>query len=448
MNQRWRHDRVRSSPSDPVSLEDTSVSDASNCTEEDEEEGTFLVTYSSGTPSTLVEEEHLPCPCRWLYLVCVTVPMLLLDFLRLCVFVILLAPAFASFCWFYFTCDRQVVPYNTSLDASRRHTLDLYGGTSHSHSPATGDKPVLLFFTGGAWVIGYKMWGAFLARVLTAMGVIVVVPDYRNYPQAAVPGMVDDVRDAIQWTLDHIHEYGGNPQHVLLAGQSAGGHLASVVLLQKALQIARHGHVDGFQPQQLLGVCSISAPLSVQAMATTFQNHGLTRDFVHSLFGAEGTDATIAMEANDPQHLLEQLQQYLLVPQDPSRQFTLHNTTLSLNQLLPRMCIFHGTADRTVPCQVSEQFATSLRQGGLIGVEYIAYQDWSHTDPILEAIIMADHQFHTDLYQRLYQWIQNSSNYCPPSTTMMPDKLDETMPECQPLCPAPLVKAARFCNPF
>jgi prenylcysteine alpha-carboxyl methylesterase len=208
--------------------------------------------------------------------------------------------------------------------------------------------------------------------------------DYRNYPQATVPAMVDDVRDAIQWTLDHIHEHGGNPHHVLLAGQLAGGHLASVVLLQKALQMARQGRVDGFQPQQLVGFCSISAPLNVQVMTTTFQKHGLSRSFVQALFGVTGPTATISMDDYDPQRLVEQLQS------------TVDNTPVSLNQILPRMSIFHGTADRTVPCSVSEQFGASLREAGLEAVEYVAYQDWSHTDPILEAIMTAD------LYQRLY----------------------------------------------
>ncbi len=37
--------------------------------------------------------------------------------------------------------------------------------------------------TGGAWTIGYKAWGAILARRLSERGMLVVCLDYRNYPQ-------------------------------------------------------------------------------------------------------------------------------------------------------------------------------------------------------------------------------------------------------------------------
>ena len=36
---------------------------------------------------------------------------------------------------------------------------------------------------GGAWTIGYKAWGALLARRLSQQGVLVACLDYRNFPQ-------------------------------------------------------------------------------------------------------------------------------------------------------------------------------------------------------------------------------------------------------------------------
>lgn len=38
--------------------------------------------------------------------------------------------------------------------------------------------------TGGAWIVGYKAWGALLAQRLSQQGVIVACIDYRNFPQA------------------------------------------------------------------------------------------------------------------------------------------------------------------------------------------------------------------------------------------------------------------------
>jgi len=138
-----------------------------------------------------------------------------------------------------------------------RQTLDVYTAVPSSSASASNEsekkkgwegqrllqkeeepellRPVLVFFSGGAWIIGYKMWAALLARCLTACGVVVVVPDYRNYPVATVPDMVDDVELALKWTREHIREYGGDPNRVVLAGQSAGGHLVMTALLRQQL---------------------------------------------------------------------------------------------------------------------------------------------------------------------------------------------------------------------
>ena len=141
---------------------------------------------------------------RIIYWSTCTLPVLLYDALRLAMFVLFLAPAFASFFYYYVTADRRVLRYKESK--SMRHVADVYGATVCTKKDPNR-KPVLIFFTGGAWVIGYKMWGAFLAKVFAAMGVLVVVPDYPNYPLATVPQMVQDAEAAIQWTLYEIGTY-------------------------------------------------------------------------------------------------------------------------------------------------------------------------------------------------------------------------------------------------
>ena len=73
-------------------------------------------------------------------------------------------------------------------------------------------EPVVLFLTGGAWIIGYKMWGTLLARTLVPFGIMVVIPDYRNYPVGTVVEMEHDVRTAIQWAFNHCGEYLQNYQ--------------------------------------------------------------------------------------------------------------------------------------------------------------------------------------------------------------------------------------------
>lgn len=62
-----------------------------------------------------------------------------------------------------------------------RNLLDVY--VPYRHWFNNGPVPVLVFITGGAYIIGYKAWGALLARRLSRMGVLVVCLDYRNFPQ-------------------------------------------------------------------------------------------------------------------------------------------------------------------------------------------------------------------------------------------------------------------------
>ncbi|CAI7783238.1 unnamed protein product [Closterium sp. NIES-53] len=114
------------------------------------------------------------------------------------------------------------------------HRLDIFVPASPSPRP----RPVVIFITGGAWIIGYKAWGTLLAQALEERGVIVASIDYRNFPQATVSGMLDDVTRGIGWVLQNIHRYGGDPSRVHLAGQSAGAHLSSVAIIRQALMRA------------------------------------------------------------------------------------------------------------------------------------------------------------------------------------------------------------------
>ena len=51
--------------------------------------------------------------------------------------------------------------------------------------------------------------------------------------QGSVMDMTDDISTGIAWALSHASKYGGDPNSLYLMGQSAGGHLAALTLLQK-----------------------------------------------------------------------------------------------------------------------------------------------------------------------------------------------------------------------
>ncbi|ORC88081.1 uncharacterized protein TM35_000181380 [Trypanosoma theileri] len=94
--------------------------------------------------------------------------------------------------------------------------------------------PIVISINGGAWIIGSNLWSFLIARLLAARGYIVFCPDYRNFPQTDMEGMVLDVSDAIRWVLQNAERYSGDLDDVTLVGQSAGAHLTMMSLISQA----------------------------------------------------------------------------------------------------------------------------------------------------------------------------------------------------------------------
>jgi acetyl esterase/lipase len=106
--------------------------------------------------------------------------------------------------------------------------LDLY--RRREDPPARA--PVFLYVHGGGWMIGHKgQQGRLTLHELAAAGWIGVSIEYRLSPRATFPDHLHDVKRAIAWVKQHIAEYGGDPEFVVIGGGSAGAHLASLAAL-------------------------------------------------------------------------------------------------------------------------------------------------------------------------------------------------------------------------
>lgn len=360
------------------------------------------------------------------------VPTFLVRFLRLLSFVMFLLPAFVVFVWYYVIAGDRVAVYYGKKNKARdpifsRHILDIYG--SRSPSPSGDEKkPVVIFVTGGAWIIGYRMWGCLLGRALAPFGVIVVIPDYTNFPKANIEGMVEDVDRSIQWTFDNIHKYGGDQSRVVLVGQSAGAHIGGVVVALKALDHIRRDYRNletTYTPQQLRGFISTSSPSNLVTMRPVFHNHGLSESVQRSIFGGTAVDNEV-FEKWSPFHIIEKCQT---------------KCEGNLGDFFPKICIVHGTADKTVPVSEAYAFEKLLKR---LGVQHTSriYEGWSHTDPILEAPMRGNHKYHRDVLDLVRQWTGEDR------TKVFPTNFDENHPHLGPICPSLLVQAARKCNPF
>jgi len=188
-----------------------------------------------------------------------------------------------------------------------------------------------------------------------------------------------------------------------------------------------------YSPQQLKGFISTSSPSNLVTMRPVFHNHGLSESVQRSIFGGmSGSQKDCAAVDNEvfekwsPFHIIEECGT---------------NCEGNLGDIFPKVCIVHGTSDKTVPVGEAYVFEKLLEK---LGVQHTSriYEGWSHTDPILEAPMMGNHQYHRDVHDLVRQWT------CEDQTKDFSANFDENHPHLRPICPSLLVQAARKCNPF
>lgn len=116
----------------------------------------------------------------------------------------------------------QITPNITYAVASNVELkLDLY-------LPRGERKPVptLVYFHGGGWVEGRKENAALLLMPYLALGWAVVNVEYRLGRVAPAPAALEDSRCALRWVQKMAAQYKFDPAALVVAGDSAGGHLA------------------------------------------------------------------------------------------------------------------------------------------------------------------------------------------------------------------------------
>ncbi len=97
-----------------------------------------------------------------------------------------------------------------------RQKLDVYAPEGASN------LPVMVFVHGGGFVRGDKGGAANIGRWFARHGVVTVTLNYRFAPESTWPSGAKDVALALEWIKANIAGLGGNPEHIVLAGNSAG----------------------------------------------------------------------------------------------------------------------------------------------------------------------------------------------------------------------------------
>ena len=120
------------------------------------------------------------------------------------------------------TNDYRMVPNITYLTANNWDAkVDLYLPRA-----AKGPTPTMLFIHGGGWVGGTKEDVVLNLLPYLEMGLAIVNVEYRLARVSLAPAAVEDCRCALRWVISHAKEYNFDTTKLVVAGTSAGGHLA------------------------------------------------------------------------------------------------------------------------------------------------------------------------------------------------------------------------------
>jgi arylformamidase len=116
------------------------------------------------------------------------------------------------------TCQLDM-PYGKGRDEA----LDLF-------LPLRADAPILVFIHGGYWRALDKRDVSFVCPSFVQAGAMVVVPNYSLCPAVTIDEIALQMVRALAWVYRNAPAYGADRDQIVVAGHSAGGHLATMLL--------------------------------------------------------------------------------------------------------------------------------------------------------------------------------------------------------------------------
>jgi acetyl esterase/lipase len=238
-------------------------------------------------------------------------------------------------------------------DGSRRHRLDVY-----RHKGTRATAPVLLQIHGGGWMIGNKdQQGLPLMYHLASQGWVCVAINYRLSPKATWPDHLVDCKRALAWIREHISEYGGDPEYVVVTGGSAGGHLTAMM----GLTANDPQYQPGFE----------DADTTVRAMIPFY-----------GVF-----DWTGSTNKRD-NGLREALERYIVKkPLDEARDVYISASPMfRITEDAPRALIVHGDLDTLAPIEQARAFVDRLRDISRRDVVYVELRGAHHAFEVFNSI--------------------------------------------------------------
>ncbi|HEY8040276.1 MAG TPA: alpha/beta hydrolase [Polyangiaceae bacterium] len=248
-------------------------------------------------------------------------------------------------------CDRRV-EFHREGDVSLR--LDVHRARGHR-----GRGPTLVYVHGGAWILGHReRQGLPLLQHLAARGWVCFSVDYRLSPRATFPDHLIDVKRAVAWVRAHASRYGADPGFLVIAGNSAGAHLASLV----ALTPGDPEYQPGFERDDT----SVAACIGFYGIYDLLDRHrhwphgGMKRLLERHVMKVTREDAPLAYERASP--------------------------VTRVCACAPPFLLVHGACDSLAPVAEARRFHQALRESADAPVAYAELPGAQHAFELFPSV--------------------------------------------------------------
>jgi acetyl esterase len=216
--------------------------------------------------------------------------------------------------------------------------LNLFFFNPAGYKP-TDKRPAIVFFFGGGWTNGSPGQFEQHCRHLASRGMVAIAADYRvaSRHQVKAVSCVADAKSAIRYVRKEAGRLGIDPDRIVAAGGSAGGHLAACTGVIEGADESSEDRTISSVPNAM----ALFNPAVVLGHAAGLKT--ADQDRINSLKERMGAEP----KSLSPYH--------------------------HVKAGAPPTIIFHGKADTTVPYATAEMFAQAMKDAGnrceLIGYE-------------------------------------------------------------------------------
>lgn len=148
----------------------------------------------------------------------------------------------------------------------QRERLDIYPSLQPQ-------SKTLIFIHGGYWQMLDKSMFHFIANGFHSYGVTTVLLTYPLAPEVSIDQIVLSCRKAIKWLYSNFPAFNGDPHQMYVAGHSAGGHLAAMLMATDWELFD-----PGLSANVLKGICAVSGLFNLVPIHLSYINKVLKMD--------------------------------------------------------------------------------------------------------------------------------------------------------------------------